>query len=1044
MKRLAIFALLLCFCAKAVATIFYCGGDPASIQAAHDGAADGDTVVVTNGGFFWTTNVVIVKGINLLATNSPWLIDNLSSAITKPKNQCLFDFETVSNKTYRISGFDFTATGSHPVWGKGDIDLFGFSWAVRVDHCLWSNTWNNSVSVNDWVEGLQDHNTYLGGQHTHPVWAHHPMWGGSSYGFGDGAFYLPQVYGSSNAWYVEDNYFTNSWGYGAVMDGQGGMVVVFRHNVIEGDFLSAHGTESGGRLRSPRRWEIYNNTFSGYNGQQVGMEFRGGTGPIFSNSFTGSWKAIARLSVYRSTHAFPSWGGITGVNGFDSNSPTIYYTGTQGGGNANGIFTPSVNPSWAVNQWSSPTGNYILYDPVYGRFSEIQSNTATAIYVIGDIFQTTIPWYFTNGLTYEIHQTYRSFGAPGAGQGDLLSGQTPTPAWPHELLEPIYFWSNTLNGVAAQPILDAKTTRIQLGREWLDDTVMPGYTPFIYPHPLQNAGTPPFPPTIISQPQNQFASVGHSATFSVQVSGSQPITYQWWRNGSTIAGATQSSYTRANVTPANSGEVYKVGVTNAAGGLESANATLTVSAQVLNGNINLKGNWKLIFGGSGPIPLAYAQAPIDNPLKGMEPNPANSTGSELRFPHSIVYSGVSLGATVVASNTFDWTHFESIINYATNDGSQLVFRFELDDPNWQTSALPAYVLASGIWTTNYDPAFPGLLSPDYTNQILIDCMTNFIAVLGAKYDGDPRLAFGELGLLMNWGEWDSSHNLFTHLAPLSTERAVYYAYTNAFRKTKLVVRYPSGTNDSNNDVPVANNSQMPFGFYDDSFARKTIPTNYTVSPPTDGYSHMLRSEVDSGQTNKWKLYPYGGEAYGPTFNALFSSNPPVYIYDPTPIQSWSNCVVQAHATFMHEPYIFYTDAPPVGFGLNLSWYTNAWMMGYELWAKSYNMATNGGGGLTASVTLTNTGVAPFYYNWQIQLAAVTNSVLGPVWDTPWTLTNVVPGDGAITQTMTTNNAPTGPFTLVMRAVNPMVNGRQLKFANAKQDATLTNWLTLGP
>jgi acetyl esterase/lipase len=57
-------------------------------------------------------------------------------------------------------------------------------------------------------------------------------------------------------------------------------------------------------------------------------------------------------------------------------------------------------------------------------------------------------------------------------------------------------------------------------------------------------------PAILTQPVAQTAIVGNSVTFSVVASGSSTRIYQWRKNGSSISGATGSSYTIASVQPA--------------------------------------------------------------------------------------------------------------------------------------------------------------------------------------------------------------------------------------------------------------------------------------------------------------------------------------------------------------------------------------------------------------------------------------------------------------------------------------------------------------
>ena len=79
-----------------------------------------------------------------------------------------------------------------------------------------------------------------------------------------------------------------------------------------------------------------------------------------------------------------------------------------------------------------------------------------------------------------------------------------------------------------------------------------------------------------SPPQSQTTAIGATAAFSVGVSGSMPISYQWKFNGSNIAGATLSSLTVSNVQPGNTGS-YSVSVAN---DISSTNVAATLSVLV--------------------------------------------------------------------------------------------------------------------------------------------------------------------------------------------------------------------------------------------------------------------------------------------------------------------------------------------------------------------------------------------------------------------------------------------------------------------------------
>jgi sugar lactone lactonase YvrE len=84
------------------------------------------------------------------------------------------------------------------------------------------------------------------------------------------------------------------------------------------------------------------------------------------------------------------------------------------------------------------------------------------------------------------------------------------------------------------------------------------------------------PPVITLQPTSQVVSEGNSVILSVAATGFPAPTYQWNLGGTAIAGATSSSYSIAAAAPSDTGS-YTVTVTNSAGSVTSAAATLTVS-----------------------------------------------------------------------------------------------------------------------------------------------------------------------------------------------------------------------------------------------------------------------------------------------------------------------------------------------------------------------------------------------------------------------------------------------------------------------------------
>jgi hypothetical protein len=107
----------------------------------------------------------------------------------------------------------------------------------------------------------------------------------------------------------------------------------------------------------------------------------------------------------------------------------------------------------------------------------------------------TNPWDVNSGGVVQI-----ALDQPGRGKGDLITGDNPTPAWPHDALEPIYVWGNTVENPNTTPSRLGAFSPMQEGRDVYNDTPMPGYTPYTYPHPLVSGASPnPTPP---GAPQN--------------------------------------------------------------------------------------------------------------------------------------------------------------------------------------------------------------------------------------------------------------------------------------------------------------------------------------------------------------------------------------------------------------------------------------------------------------------------------------------------------------------------------------------------------------
>jgi pectate lyase/pectin methylesterase-like acyl-CoA thioesterase len=84
-------------------------------------------------------------------------------------------------------------------------------------------------------------------------------------------------------------------------------------------------------------------------------------------------------------------------------------------------------------------------------------------------------------------------------------------------------------------------------------------------------------PVIVAQPISHTSTVGDGVTFSVDATGSPALSYQWFKDGTLIAGATGATLARAGLRLSDAG-FYSVKVSNGVGTVSSAPALLTVRA----------------------------------------------------------------------------------------------------------------------------------------------------------------------------------------------------------------------------------------------------------------------------------------------------------------------------------------------------------------------------------------------------------------------------------------------------------------------------------
>lgn len=128
-------------------------------------------------------------------------------------------------------------------------------------------------------------------------------------------------------------------------------------------------------------------------------------------------------------------------------------------------------------------------------------------------------------------------------------------------------------------------------------------------------------PAITMQPQSQIVPPGSNAIFSVAATGDAPLSYQWNFNGTTITGATATSYSITNVQFGDDGG-YAVVVTNSSGSVTSSIAMLVVgiapaiTSQPQSENTNVGATVTFSVGASGDPAPNFQWRLNGNPISG--------------------------------------------------------------------------------------------------------------------------------------------------------------------------------------------------------------------------------------------------------------------------------------------------------------------------------------------------------------------------------------------------------------------------------------------
>jgi len=349
--------------------------------------------------------------------------------------------------------------------------------------------------------------------------------------------------------------------------------------------------------------------------------------------------------------------------------------------------------------------------------------------------------------------------------------------------------------------------------------------------------------------------------------------------------------------------------------------------------------------------------PYKNPLKGW------NTGWWKDYDYaSVGFQYIKWKDFEPTNDNFNYDYIEEVINRPGSVGRHLILRLyndwygenEVSDggPKWLYNEIGVerFRDQNGKYITNFN------------NQKFISEAKEAIEALSIRYDSDPRIYAFQLGMIGYWGEWHSYGYSEDFYLTDETKNQILGIYKNNFNNKRLMGRYPWVE-------PLKSTGGI--GFHNDYFG--PVP-----------HSDEFDEAVSVGA--KWIEGPIGGE-YPPQiskneFNQIYLS------------EIGETMIEKGHYSTMKVTNACENESDEL---------CDAFMklhrlMGYNyqiekcrFQEKIYNDEL-----LSIELEIENIGVAPMYYDWDVEFGILNNQYeVMKIFETNYKTSNILPGDNMV-------------------------------------------------
>ncbi|MDB6059351.1 MAG: hypothetical protein JWO95_3195 [Verrucomicrobiales bacterium] len=517
------------------------------------------------------------------------------------------------------------------------------------------------------------------------------------------------------------------------------------------------------------------------------------------------------------------------------------------------------------------------------------------------------------------------------------------------------------------------------------------------------------PPSITAQPQSQTVTAGNTATFTVSASGDALLRYQWRKNGSSIGGATSTSYTLNNVSSADIAS-YSVVVTNNVGTATSGNATLTVNAapsiqtQPQSQSAANGGTATFSVTALGTAPLGYQWRFLGSDISGATSSAytiSNAQNTNIGYYSVVVTNPYGTVTSSTANFTisgwfFDPLDANTLANYNTNSSSATDNRygFAFDYSTVGVPQLPgssstralkleANLSAVQIASISFSPKNQNFTG-DYQLRFNVWLNCNGPEPTGGAGSTEAFIAgVGTTGDRVEWAQAGNNANGVWVLANTDGGAATTSAYPDYAMFTNVTSGASATLVKTNSGIYAAPNNANPATahantYYTSAFPSKTVPAAQTALAPATqtgtantGSIGFAWHEIIVKKTNNLVTWSIDGLRIATVTNPIISGNNVFIGYmDPFSTVATTNYQFGLFANLRVEPASAETGAAVPAI-------------------TSQPQSTTANFGANATITVSASSSSALRYQWQKNGTSIANATSSSL-----TLTGVTSSDAA--------------------------------------------------